>query len=297
MGQGAPDSFFAQPSMGMTSSPTQMNHSDWFDFRVSCHSPTQATTASLASPAHRHTVYSRVGNERPVISPVLPFEPLGSQPQSWDFDTREAKEELWFPGVNNTLVAEQEDEEDISNGIRNPGLIVASRLQAPVDLYGTQIRSFHSLAGDNILTNYSPSPTDTPLNDPQTAAVFWYFVNVTAPALSLFERNPVDPSRMFSGETIPKSHQHIWTYVFPVSSFQHPALLQAILALGSLQMALIKETPFSEMSRQILTIHQQRRTRWAEMQAQNPFGALMPQLDHISHEVAEVDLGLGRRSY
>ena len=55
---------------------------------------------------------------------------------------------------------------------------------------------------------------------------------------------------------------------------------------------LIKETPFSEMSRQILAIHQQRRQRWAEIQAQNPFGAFMPQFDNLSHEIAEVDLNL-----
>ncbi|ROV91661.1 hypothetical protein VMCG_09226 [Cytospora schulzeri] len=360
VGQMPSDPFFAQPVMGMASSPAQMSQPDWFDFRVHSHSPPQPSTASLTPPSRRHTTYPRIENERPEISPILPFAPPISQPQSMNVDRREVKADSWFPCENDTMVVEPEDEDDLSNGISHPGLMVANCLQTPVDLYGTQIRSFQSLAGENILTNYSPSPTDTPLNDPQTAAVFWYFVNVTAPALSLFERNPLDPSRMFSGQTIPKTHQHIWTYVFPVSSFQHPALLQAILAIGSLQMALlkgdiptaswlhyqlcirrssknyqsssrrahpatlaatlllgfyevwssnherwcthmigarqlIKETPFSEMSRQILAIHQQRRQRWVEIQAQNPFGALMPQLDHVNHELADVDLGLVSR--
>lgn len=92
----------------------------------------------------------------------------------------------------------------------------------------------------------------------------------------------------------------------------HPATLAATLLLGFYEVwssnherwcthmigarQLIRETPFSEMSRQILAIHQQRQ-RWAEMQVQSPFGALMTQLDHTNHELADVDLDLvGRLS-
>lgn len=200
----------------MTTEPTPVSQPDWFDFHISSHSPPQSSTATFTPESRRHTAYARTESERPVISPILPFTPPSSQAPSVSLDIGEVQEEPWFPaGEDNTINAEADDEEDPSRGIENPGLVVASRLQAPIDLYGTQVRSFHSLADENILTNYSPSPTDTPLNDPQTAAVFWYFVNVTAPALSLFERNPVDPSRMFSGDIIPKSQQHIWTCEFP----------------------------------------------------------------------------------
>lgn len=58
---------------------------------------------------------------------------------------------------------------------------------------------------------------------------------------------------------------------------------------------LIKETPFSEMSRQILAIHQQRRQQWVEKQVQNPFSEILPQLNNVNHELAEVDLGLVSR--
>lgn len=91
----------------------------------------------------------------------------------------------------------------------------------------------------------------------------------------------------------------------------HPATLAATLLLGFYEVwssnherwcthmigarQLIKEMPFSEMSRQILAIHQHRRQRWAEIQAQNPFGVLMPQLDNVNHELADIDLGLVRR--
>lgn len=212
MSQMPSDPFFVQPSMGMVSSPSQMSQPDWFDFRVASHSPPQPSTASPTSQGRRHTAYARIENGKRVISPILPFTPPDPQlQQPVSNDTNQATAELWFTGENATLAVEPEDEDESNSGISNPGVMVANCLQAPVDLYGTQIRSFQSLSGENILTNYSPSPTDTPLNDPQTAAIFWYFVNVTAPALSMFERNPLDPSRMFSGETIPKSQQHIWT--------------------------------------------------------------------------------------
>lgn len=214
MDQTSPEPFFAQSSMGMTTSPTQINQPDWFDLNIPSFSPAQQSSASLTSPGRRHTAFARVESEGPALSPIPPFTPPSSQPQSAISDATDVKADFWFPGDSDPLVAEPEDEQNTISGIRNPGLIVASRLQVPIDSYGTQIRSFHSLAGEDTLTNYSPSPTDTPLNDPQTAAVFWYFVNVTAPALSMFERNPLDPSRMFSGETIPRAHQHIWTCEF-----------------------------------------------------------------------------------
>lgn len=214
MSQIPPDQFFAQSSMGMVPSPSQINQPGWFDFRVSSNSPPQPPTAILPSPRRRHTAYARIEDERPVVSPTMPFASPSSELQPGNSDKREAKAEQWFPDETDFLVAEPENEDDSNSGIRNPGLMVANCLQAPVDLYGTQIRSFQSLAGENILTNYSPSSADTPLNNRQTAAVFRYFVTVTAPALSMFERNPLDPSRMFSGQTIPRSHQHIWTCEF-----------------------------------------------------------------------------------
>ena len=91
------------------------------------------------------------------------------------------------------------------------GVLVAKRLHAPFDPYGTQVRSFHTFADDNILATYIPSSTNSPLNDAQTAAIFWYFVNVTGPSMSLYERHPFDPSPMFQGEPVPKTKQHIWT--------------------------------------------------------------------------------------
>lgn len=55
---------------------------------------------------------------------------------------------------------------------------------------------------------------------------------------------------------------------------------------------IISETPLRQMSRQVWAVHRQRYQQWIEVQAQNPFAEYMPQNDHPSHELAEVDLEL-----
>lgn len=91
------------------------------------------------------------------------------------------------------------------------GIQVARQLEPLHDLYGVRIRSFAGVADDNILDTYTPSSASSPLNDSQTAAVFWYFVNVTGHSMSMYERHPFDPSPMFQGHPVPKQRQHIWT--------------------------------------------------------------------------------------
>ena len=91
------------------------------------------------------------------------------------------------------------------------GIQVARRLQPHHDVYGVGIRSFAGLANDNMLETYTPSSDSSPLNDSQTAAVFWYFVNVTGQSMSLYERQPFDPTPLFEGHPVPKQRQHIWT--------------------------------------------------------------------------------------
>jgi hypothetical protein len=58
--------------------------------------------------------------------------------------------------------------------------------------------------------------------------------------------------------------------------------------LGARQ--LIKETPFREMSRQILGIHQQRRQHLLKRQAQNQYDSLVPHVSNLNHEVADINL-------
>ncbi|CAK7209878.1 hypothetical protein SCUCBS95973_000590 [Sporothrix curviconia] len=155
----------------------------------------------------------------------------------------------WYPDDDASMVASDDDEEESDDEAQHLesndlGVIVAKRLQnRPVDAFGTQMRTFSNFADVNVLATYVPNSVNSPLNDAQTASVFWYFVNVTGPSLSLFERRPVDPTPIFQGQPVPRSRQHIWTYTFPIIALNHPALLQAMLALGSLQMARLQGAP------------------------------------------------------
>lgn len=210
MNAGPSRQFYPEPyrHFEMTASPTQMSQPDPFNFQI----PPQQHIMSFMLPERRRTAYARM--ERPVLSPTVPFTPSILQPRPAEFD-RSEEAQVWDLDEDN--VSSDSGDEEISIGgiagldAHNIGPLVANNLHPPLDLYGTQLRSFHSLADANVLVNYVPSPKDTLLNNPKTAAVFWYFVTVTGPALNPYERNRIDPSRIFSNEPIPKSHQHIWS--------------------------------------------------------------------------------------
>lgn len=121
----------------------------------------------------------------------------------------------WYPD-DDASMAESEDDlapDQMEHLQANDlGAIVARHLpNRPFDDFGTQLRTFSNFADANVLSNYFPSSLNSPLTDAQTASVFWYFVNVTGPSMSLFERYPVDPSPIFEGRPVPRSRQHIWT--------------------------------------------------------------------------------------
>lgn len=210
----SPEAYYAQPSpLAMTTSPSQMNQPELYDFQMP---PPQHPGPSFAMPERRHTAYARI--ERPVASPNMPFTPPHAMPQSAKFEPANPGEPWAVDEDSDSFDSEEEEVIPVNgtNGINglaanNIGPMVANNLHAPLDVYGTQVRSFHSMAHEDVLVNYMPSPSDTPLNDPKTATIFWYFVNITAPTLNPYERNRLDPQRVFSNEPIPKSHQHIWT--------------------------------------------------------------------------------------
>ncbi|KAK7981873.1 hypothetical protein PG996_009559 [Apiospora saccharicola] len=124
------------------------------------------------------------------------------------------------------------------------GLIAAQQASNRFDVFGTQPRTFSGYADAGVLVSYEPDPSTSPLNDPNIAAVFWHFVNVTGPSISIYERHAFDHSLAASlqGQNV-QARQHIWAYKFPLMAFSHPALLQAMLALGSLQIAKLQQVP------------------------------------------------------
>lgn len=207
----SPESFYSQPPIEMTASPTQMSQPTLFDFQIP--PPQQSGMGFAALPERRHTTYAKI--ERPVVSPTVSFTPPRRQTQYTRPEPSKKAEPSWETDEDRVCYESEEEQVSVTAmadlDAQNLGPLVATNLRAPLDLCGTQVRSFRALADERVLVNYVPSPTDTPLNDPKTAAVFWYFVTVTAPSLNPYERNRIDPSRIFSNEPIPKSDQHIWS--------------------------------------------------------------------------------------
>ncbi|RYO94110.1 hypothetical protein DL763_004178 [Monosporascus cannonballus] len=158
------------------------------------------------------------------------------------------------------------------------GLIVSRRLDQPSNIFETQARTFSFFAADNFLAAYEPSPTSSPLNDTETASVFWHFINVTGPSISLYERHPVDPSTLFRGQPVPKSRQHIWT-CRPARRAQ-PANLAATLLLAFYEVWnsdhvkwskhllgarwVFREIPLAEMTRSVMAMKMEERQRRAQ---------------------------------
>lgn len=215
----SPESIYSQQlpppqplHLEMNTSLTQMNYPEFFDFPIFEQHPLPRSNTGLMLPERRHTAYARM--ERPSTSPALSFTPTLPHPRSENIETLDAAD-LWdLEEESGPLVFEEEKNVLIASSDPNThdiNLTAIGQLHGSLDMYGTSVRSFQALAGDNVLANYSPSPTDSPLNNPKVAAIFWYFLHVTGPALNMYERNRPDPSRIFSDQSVPRSDQHIWT--------------------------------------------------------------------------------------
>lgn len=94
----------------------------------------------------------------------------------------------------------------------------------------------------NILSSYRPTLDSSPLNDPKAAKIFVHFIHSIGPFLSVFERHPVD-SPIPLGASVPAAQQGLWTYTLPFQALEHQALLQAMLAISSLHISFLQQTP------------------------------------------------------
>ncbi|TVY32525.1 putative transcriptional regulatory protein, partial [Lachnellula occidentalis] len=142
-------------------------------------------------------------------------------------------------------------EDDFLGHIKSNDLGIVVATQAGQERQGQVVRSFKSFIDrPDMLANYIPSPQSSPLSDNMSARIFCHFVNVTAPSISLFERHPANPSLIFQGQPVPLSQQHIWTYTFSTVALRHPALLHAMLALASIQIAKLQGEPITAALKQ-----------------------------------------------
>ncbi|KAI1639879.1 hypothetical protein F4809DRAFT_49498 [Biscogniauxia mediterranea] len=170
-------------------------------------------------------------------------EPVGRiiepEPEEWEY-ADDSEDDASMAQSDDEPILSQRDSQF---SLHQLGAMMSQRADQPYHMFGTHPRTFSTYAAEDLLATYDPTPANSPLNDKQVASIFWHFINVTGPTISLFERHPFDPSHLFQGQSVPKARQHIWIYTFPVLSLSHPALLQAILAIASLQIAKLQGVP------------------------------------------------------
>ncbi|TDZ65147.1 hypothetical protein CTRI78_v003651 [Colletotrichum trifolii] len=206
------------------------------------HSIVSPSTDDGAFPAGPSSVWGRLppGHERVEEVGVFPeaSDPLGRN------DVMDESEIQYAFSDDDASMADSEDAFDglMAEGSAY-GQLVQTRSSGPWEGYGTKPRSFSAFADEYTLTSYIPTPNNSPLNDDRTAALFWHFISVTGPSMSLYERHPFDHAKLMNNYSVPKAGHNIWTYTFPILAFNHPALLQAMLALGALQIAKLQQVP------------------------------------------------------
>ena len=111
---------------------------------------------------------------------------------------------------------------------------------------GRNLRSVGAfLNKPDTLATYMPKYTSSPLMDEDTAQIFCHFVTATGPLMSGYGRHPVNPALLFSGTPVPKSQQALWTYTLPMMAISNQGLLHAILAIASLNIARLQNSPLT----------------------------------------------------
>ena len=127
------------------------------------------------------------------------------QHDDWDYEFYDDDESM----------AESDDEflPEFSNsqsGLDGPGVVTSQKLDYQYHMLGTNTRTFSTFGAETVLATYDPAPSNSPLTDKHIAAVFWHFINVTGPSMSIYERHPLDPSNVFRGQ-MTTSKQHGWS--------------------------------------------------------------------------------------
>ncbi|OAA81496.1 Fungal transcriptional regulatory protein [Akanthomyces lecanii RCEF 1005] len=140
-------------------------------------------------------------------------------------------------------VSHYDDEDDDAMSISDDGLIEAANSRGLQTLTKTwngaraDARKYDFFAQCGALFSYMDSPANSELRNQGEITVFSYFLNITSPTISMYERHPCDPVE--KQEFHSKGH-NLWAYTLPVIAFHHPGLLHAMLALASFQLARIQ---------------------------------------------------------
>jgi hypothetical protein len=82
---------------------------------------------------------------------------------------------------------------------------------------------------------YIPTATHSPLMAEKIFFLFNYFVNNFGSSMTIISRNPFVPNILVSNVTDRRGLEHFWTYDAPLMALNNPHVLNAILALASVQ--------------------------------------------------------------
>ncbi|KAL2872316.1 putative C6 finger domain protein [Aspergillus lucknowensis] len=186
--------------------------------------PAQRPQGSVAVPLQESLGQKSGTGQNLSLSPVTPLSP-------WEYIDED--DDLY----------DVETDEEAEDQVSMQNLNQLSMVMASANRDEKQPRLFTTYLNEpNLLATYQPTFSSSPLNNPKTARIFLHFINATGPALSIFERHPIDPSTRLSG-FIPMAQQGLWTYTLPLKAFEHQALQQAMLALSSLHIAYLQNAP------------------------------------------------------
>lgn len=179
--------------------------------------------------------HNQVERLKHVASVISASAPTSAPSVSYVQDVPDRKDE-------GPVGSETDDDPDLEmNHIQAPisghdGLKHIMALQAGRD--DRPVRTFTDfLDQPNMLATYRPSAVASPLMDVETARIFGHFITATGPSISIYERNPANPSVLFAGGPVPASQQNLWTYAIPAMALNSPPLMHAILALSSLHIS------------------------------------------------------------
>ncbi|GAB7363673.1 hypothetical protein MBLNU230_g4243t1 [Neophaeotheca triangularis] len=112
-----------------------------------------------------------------------------------------------------------------------------------INVHDLQSRTYDTFLYHGILDTYRVEQVANPLNNPATARIFAHFISATGPMLSIFQRQPLNSSVLFTQGRIPFAQQGLWTYTMPMAALHHQGLLHAMLALASLHIARLQGAP------------------------------------------------------
>ncbi|GKT80168.1 C6 finger domain-containing protein [Colletotrichum tofieldiae] len=196
------------PSSSSIVSPASQFQGQFGGHRSNLVSPNTDSGAFVHSPAEPWKEEATAGHARVEGMDVFPDSHVAAERNRPVEDT----EIQYLYSDDDASMPDSDDAfEDVMGEESAYGQLVQSRNDGPWDGFGTKMRSFSAFADETILTSYIPTPNNSPLNDERTAALFWHFINVTGPSMSLYERHPFDHSKLSNNHSVPKAGHNIWT--------------------------------------------------------------------------------------